>query len=487
MDKFEGDLKVSIEHGNQRVTFDSPGGEPIESELEYGGLIGTEADFGISVKGVVKGVAKTVTKPARKAVREAAHVERFATTAARAAGRPAHSLVKHANKVTGAVEATARKVPVVGKPLSKTIGLANEPIKFSAALAEGRRVDKAALDSLHRQAEKTVALAPYAQMVAASVPGVGTGVAAGIAAGSALAEGRSINDAAVAAARAAIPGGPAAQAAFDAAHAAASGKSVEDAAVAAAVGAVTRSPAERAQLTAALEIAGGASRGRPVDQVALRAAVSTLDPETRTRMEALVGKPGAQQEVYDALVRGLPPPARRAMVSGIALGHARERQRDVHAAITTPAALDALKAVGVEAIGKSAVLRVAQADVPDKEAFAAGIGLMRHGEVTRPAVLYLRDSMPKERQRVSLDAALAVQIGATTSPRVAAGDRHKVGFYATVGAVPASEEQRRAIVRLLAKKNAESHAGAAQAVRYVRRRRSLYRRMVEWLKARLGG
>src|SRR5260221_4654747 len=68
---------------------------------------------------------------------------------------------------------------------------------------------------------------PYVQSVVSFVPGVGTGISAALGAAQALADGRSIDEAILAAARGAIPGGPMAQMAFDAAWGLAHGRPID--------------------------------------------------------------------------------------------------------------------------------------------------------------------------------------------------------------------------------------------------------------------
>jgi hypothetical protein len=68
---------------------------------------------------------------------------------------------------------------------------------------------------------------PYVQSVISFVPGVGTGISAALGAAQALADGRRIDEALVAAACGAIPGGPMAQMAFDSAWGLAHGRPVD--------------------------------------------------------------------------------------------------------------------------------------------------------------------------------------------------------------------------------------------------------------------
>lgn len=457
-----------------------------DDEDDFGGVFDVITK---PAKAAAKGVSKAVggASSATKKVTSvgAKGISRFTKTAANAAGHGAHTLVKATNKVTGEVSDAARSLPVVGKPLHAAIGAALEPAKLAAAVASGRRIDKAVVDSFRRSVHSAQTLAPYAQLVVSAVPGIGTGLSAAIAGGLVLAEGRPINEAAVAAARAAVPGGPMAASAFDAAVAVASGKSVDDAAVEAAITAAAPDAASRSRLKAALEVAGGVAKGKPIDKVALSAAAHALPGEAQAKAEASIGKPDASLKVYDELTSTMPTAVTRAMVSGVALGAAKGAQQDLHAAITSNRGVETLKKAGAEVVAKSDVMKTAAGDVPDREAFDLGIGLMRHSGVTQPAVNYLRDRLTP-RGKVSFDAALAIHVGAVSNPRITAETRHKVGFYAVAGSLAGDPNQRAGIVKLLSK-NPAAKSGAAVAIKAIRRRRSLWRRIVEWLKGKTTG
>lgn len=473
-------LHISIDHGGQRVEFDSPGGDANpEISDEFGGLFDVVTAPVKVVSKVASGVAKGVTKGAKVSVWG---IDRFTKNAAKAAGYGAHSLVSVTNKATGEISKAAKSVPVIGKPLHAVVGATLEPVKFSAALASGRRIDKAVVDSFRRSVQSAKTLAPYAQLVVSAVPGIGTGLSAAISGGLVLAEGRSINEATIAAARAAVPGGPLAVAAFDAAVAVGSGKSVSDAAVSAAISAAAPDPASRARLRGALEVASGVSQGKPIDKLALTAASTALESEAQTRVAASIGKPDAQEKAYSELTASIPSTVSRAMVSGVALGLAKEMQHDLHKAVTSESGRESLRKMGAEVIAKSDVLRAAKASVPDAAAFETGIGLMRCQGVTPPAVNYLRDQM-SPRGKVSFDSALAVHVGAATNPGFRAGtsDKFKVGYYAVSGALTVDGARRASIVKLLSK-NPNANSGAATAVRSVKARRSWWRRMVQWMR-----
>ena len=101
---------------------------------------------------------------------------------------------------------------------------------FADANAQ-RGAEKSTLAKLGGAALSAV---PYAQAVASMVPGLGSGVSAALGAASALAQGQSVTDAAIAAGRGVVPGGPLGAAAYDTAIAIARGADPSTAALEAA-------------------------------------------------------------------------------------------------------------------------------------------------------------------------------------------------------------------------------------------------------------
>jgi hypothetical protein len=108
-------------------------------------------------------------------------------------------------------------IPVVGGALSTALRVSTSGPAMLERVAKGQRIDKAFIQLGKEELKNVRAIAPYVQQVMAFIPGVGTGVAAAIAAGTALAEGKSITQALLSAAKGAIPGGALAGSAFDAA------------------------------------------------------------------------------------------------------------------------------------------------------------------------------------------------------------------------------------------------------------------------------
>lgn len=111
-----------------------------------------------------------------------------------------------------------------------------------------------------------------AATAASFVPGVGTGVAAALGAAEALASGKKITDAALAAARSAVPGGAATRAAFDFGAGLARGKSLSKAALQAARSNLPGGRAAQAAFDAGLALA----RGKGVQDAAFAAAKRAL-------------------------------------------------------------------------------------------------------------------------------------------------------------------------------------------------------------------
>jgi hypothetical protein len=176
------------------------------------------------------------------------------------------------SKGLGGVANLAGKIPVIGTPLHAALGAAAGPFRLADALTHGARIDRAVLGNLKEQLNAARTLAPYAQTVVSMVPGVGSGVAGAIAAGSALAQGRPISEAAIAAVRGAIPGGALAQGAFDLAHKIVKGEKVTGAILAAAR---NQLPAEaRVAFDTGLALANG----KKMQDVMVKAVVN-LTPE----------------------------------------------------------------------------------------------------------------------------------------------------------------------------------------------------------------
>lgn len=252
------------------------------------------------VSNVAKGAVKTVTSAAKKVVpkaiqRAASRVVSVAKSAAKIAGQAAN-VAWNATKAYGA--------------------LVLLPATAAVQLAQGKRIDRIAIDSLKTTVKSARTLAPYVQTVISVVPGVGQGLSAGIGGALALAEGQSITQAVEAAVKSAIPGGPLAQAAFS--------------------------------------VASGVMQGKPIDQIALNAlpigaAQKQLLARGLSAAKDLAAGKRVDQVLLDQALQQLPPQIQKAVQIGTAIGHAKNLQGALGAAAQGASALAANYAKGTEA------------------------------------------------------------------------------------------------------------------------------------------
>lgn len=183
--------------------------------------------------------------------------------AVKGVGRATAAIAKRGDKAfRGAVRKIA-KDPVVRSALRA----GTKVVKKTNLLRAARMVAEAGAKNLRESVR-------FAAMVAPFVPGIGTGVAAALGAVDALASGKPITDAVIAAARNAIPGGAVAHAAFDFAAGLARGKGLSKAALEAARARLPGGRAAQAAFDAGLALA----RGKSVQDAAFAAAGRALPP-----------------------------------------------------------------------------------------------------------------------------------------------------------------------------------------------------------------
>lgn len=165
-------------------------------------------------------------------------------------------------------KAVGKAAKIVVKQVAKHDPLSNA----IRAAASGGNIGKALLASARQLGADVKTVAPYASMIAAQVPGIGTGLSAAIGTGMAFAQGKGLSAAVLAGVKGALPGGPLAAAAFDSAMTLAKGGSLTDAALSAARGALPGGEAAQKAFDAAVALAHGAS----LQKVAIDSAISAL-------------------------------------------------------------------------------------------------------------------------------------------------------------------------------------------------------------------
>lgn len=278
-----------------------------DQELSRVGCVGCSmVGAPYSVGGLFSSIKKAVSGAVKKVVPKAIQ---------RAATRVVATAKKAVNKVA--------KIPVLGSALKGVanaykagMGLVLLPQIAAVQLLDGKRIDRAAIDTLRGAVRNVQTVAPYVQTVISVVPGVGQGISAGLGGALALAEGRSIDDALLAAVKSSLPGGPLAQAAFAVASGALQGKPLD----AVALSALPIGAAEKQALVRGLGAAKQLAAGKRVDQVLL-----------------------------DQAIRSLPPAAQKAVQIGTAMGQARNLQGALRNAAGGAAQLAGDYAKGVQA------------------------------------------------------------------------------------------------------------------------------------------
>lgn len=357
----------------------------------------------------------------------------------RTAGRGLHSAGHAISKTTGAVSGAISKVPIVGHGLHGLFDLTVAgPWEIAGSILSGERLDHVAIDTIKRQVQDIQEVGPYAEMVLANVPGVGSGVAAAIGAGIALSEGRPITQAFADGLKDSIPGGAVGQALYSVSHAALTGESLQNIAISALPIPASQQKALEEGLKVTLEIA----RGEKFSKIVL--------DEAKAHMQ-------------DAL-HGLPPGVQKAVGVGIAVGHAQSMQHTVRQ--QAPSIIPKLIEAG-EIVAKRNKIIAAGADVvPDgKRGYYAGIGLMQY-ETHQTGIVAVRQQFSKDDLK-GFDLALSLHIGMVTMRApIGLSPAASVGYYTTMGMRGAEPGQKTGMMRSLIASPGTRH-GANIAVQYV--------------------
>jgi len=267
-----------------------------------------------------------------------------------------------------AVTDVIEKIPLVGPIVHEGLGL--DPVKaiggLTAQVIQGERLDRAFLNTAKDQLHHVRELAPYVQTVMSFVPGVGTGVSAALAAGTALAEGRTISDAVIEAAKNAVPGGQL-------------GKTV---------------------LASALAITHGDS----VSKIVLDQVKSNLPAGIGRAIDMAVAAAGGKNvrvAVLRAIQSQLPAGAKKALDVGVALGAARNIQSSAARAITNPAVITRLAGKQIPPVLMQAMPKSAEA----AKGYRATMALLQHRGVTPHTLAALHAAVPAA-QKHGVEAAV---------------------------------------------------------------------------------
>jgi hypothetical protein len=195
----------------------------------------------------------------------------------------ANTVSKVTRPISKAIDAVNKYVPIKSIMSLTPAGLAARAVQGARQVMQGKNVFKVAGNMLKSGIKDLGNALNVASTVVSFIPGVGTGVAAALGAASALAQGKPITDALIAAARSAIPGGAIAQAAFDVASGLVKGQSLSEAALQAARKELPGGPAAQAAFDAAVAL----TQGKKLQDVALATAGRFAPRGLRTAAAAI--------------------------------------------------------------------------------------------------------------------------------------------------------------------------------------------------------
>lgn len=360
----------------------------------------------------------------------------FIGKAIKAAGKGIGSGIKGAASGVNAVGKLAGKVPVIGGGLKGvfTLTIAG-PFNIADGIARGQRIDKVALNHLKTQVGAVKEVAPYAQMVIQIVPGVGQGLSGAIAASLALAQGQPISKAILEGLKGAIPGGPAAKAAFDVSSAVVSGKAIDQVALAA----LPLNDTQKKALSSALATAKAVASGQRVDHV-----------------------------VFDAAMKQLPAEVQKAVNIGVAVGQGQNLQKIAQANINV-SAVGNLGKMGAAIANANPILKAGGQvlkDANSKQGFAIATGLMNEKGLKPIHITAIRAKLGPE-QKKGFDMALSAHIGLANSKVPTKGDaKAKFGFVVAQGMQGAPQNNKTGMMKTIAADPA-ARAGAVVAVNQI--------------------
>lgn len=325
--------------------------------------------------------------------------------AIKTAGRPFADAAHFVSEGFKDVGEALGDIPIVGPLFHGVFTIVGGPFSFTDQIIQGERLDRALINDFRDKLTAVREIAPYAQTVLSFVPGIGTGVAAAIGAGLALAQGMPIDEAVLQGVKSALPGGPAARAAFTLTVAAASGKNLIQAAGDTTIEALGLPPEATEGLHKALNVAYKASQGENIPLAALQEARSYLPTqETKQAFDVAVAMAEGKR-LQDALIEqiGNMTPDQKSKIVGVGLDLIEKTPALQAARNAVSKSSDYLFQASRTPIGKTA-----------KQGYEFGIGVMRHGGVNEQSLTALRNKLtPTEQQ--GFDVAVATYRAAVTT------------------------------------------------------------------------
>lgn len=388
----------------------------------------------------------------------------FVKQAAQTAGKPLHAAAHLAASGASGLSKIAGKVPLVGPALHAVIdaGLTG-PFRIADQIASGARLDKVALGALKDNLANVKEVAPYAQIVVANIPGIGTGISGVIGGSIALAEGKKITDALKQAVLDSVPGGALGKTIASVGSAVMSGQSIDKIALSA-----LPLPAEQKQLIgSSLLIAKDLANGKKVNPGMLVEALKNVPGGAQSVVDfAKKNNLNVGQVIIDRAMKTLPPEVCKSLTIGMALGHAQKLQAVSNKIGENVNAVMLEK--GQDIVKKDKILSALMVhSIKSPSGFLIGTALMRHSGVTPETIKNTRKRLSSEDKK-GFDLALATHIGRVTSklPPIRLSPIRLAGYYSVKGMKHASPSQKRVLIKAVAQ-NPEMKSGAMVAAKEI--------------------
>jgi hypothetical protein len=304
---------------------------------------------------------------------------------------------------------TLGKVPVIGGVVNAVNRVALMPVTVTQQMLEGGRIDRVVLSNFKQTLKDIKTVGPWAQTVLSFVPGIGTGAAAAIAAGMALAEGKHISEAMVAAVKGSIPGGPLAQSAFNVAESAIQGKPIDQVAISA----LPISAQQKQLLAQGLKAAKDIAAGKNVAASIADNAIKSLPPQYAKAVQVgmAVGRAKSLQEGLKAGAMGAASMGASALSKGKtmnpvikAIGNLGATKGAIQKAV---GAAQAIKN-GSPALGKALNAAVSnfRNGSPEHLGFKTAVQVLKETSGNKVAMGVARRALPTESARKAFDVAV---------------------------------------------------------------------------------
>ena len=388
--------------------------------------------------------------------------------ACKTAGRPIGAVAHAIQGAEGAVGKEIGKLPLVGKPLHAifdlgVMGIMGPALALGDALG-GERLDQALLGSLKQELADVKAVAPYAEMVIAFVPGIGPGVAGALGAGLALASGQSLTQAMEDGIKDAIPGGAIAVAIYQVAKTS-----------------VAIAKTHKFTLGDVAALGGAAAAAVGVLPEGVQQAISGVLGPVGDAVQGVQSAVGQAESAMGPLKGLISAEAKKALQIGISVGHAKYVQALGTSAMVDPGFKNRLMAQGQQVGTSDPTVKAARGTLAGGYVgFDCGVGLMRM--TVTPHQFQVTRALFTGPDLTGFDLAASLHIGRVAQPPPALGSTPAAaGYFTTLGMQGAPGDSKEAMMGALSTQSVVAGGARAAVTHVAERRASILSRIWHWI------